>query len=87
MELLQSLEKEISEQSKILKSHFDYGDISLDDNLYVWEEEIINIEVYKDKALDTKYNVIDENSYKQQKTEIVNQQKEIGTKIEEFKKY
>jgi len=87
LELLQSLEKEISEQSKILKSHFDYGDISLDDNLYVWEEEIINIEVYKDKALDTKYNVIDENSYKQQKTEIVNQQKEIGTKIEEFKKY
>jgi len=83
---LQSLEKEISEQSKILKSHFDYGDISLEEGLYIWEEEIKNIETYKDRALDTKYNVIDENQYKQQKTEVINKQKEISIKIEELKK-
>jgi len=86
LELLQSLEKEISEQSKILKSHFDYGDISLEEGLYIWEEEIKNIETYKDRALDTKYNVIDENQYKQQKTEVINKQKEISIKIEELKK-
>ena len=86
LKLKQELEKSIGEQKSILKSHFEESSEKLEENISHWDEEIGNLEEYRDRARDVKYSEATVAELKAKKQEFEKKLEKINNRIISFQK-
>jgi DNA repair exonuclease SbcCD ATPase subunit len=82
--LKQEVERSIEEQNIILKNAFGEKSKELKENIPYWEEEIGNLEKYKDKARDLKYSETAVSELEKKKQVFEDKLKEINDKMVSF---
>jgi len=82
----QELEKSIGEKRSVLKSHLGEKSKKLEENISHWDEEIGNLEEYKDKATDIKYSETTASELEEKKRRLEEKLKEINNKMVSLKK-
>ena len=82
--LKQEVERSIEEQNIILKNAFGEKSKELKENIPYWEEEIGNLEKYKDKAKDLKYSETAVSELEKKKQVFEDKLKEINDKMVSF---
>ena len=86
LKLKQELERSIEEQKSILKSHFGEKSKKVEDNILQWEEEIGNLEAYKDKSRDKQYSEIAASELEEKKREFEEELEDINNRMESLQK-
>jgi DNA repair exonuclease SbcCD ATPase subunit len=79
--LKQEVERSIEEQNIILKNTFGEKSKELKENIPYWEEEIGNLEKYKDKAKDLKYSETAVSELEKEKQVFEDKLKEINNRM------
>lgn len=82
----QELERSIGEQKSVLKSHLGEKSEKLEENISHWNEEIRNLEQYKDNAKDIEYNETAASEFEEKKREFEKELKETNDKMASLQK-
>jgi len=86
LKLKQELEKTVSKNESILKSHFREKEKELERNISYWEEEIRKLEKYKDKAKDVKYSETTLSNLESEKQKLEQKVEELKEDMESIQK-
>jgi len=84
LDINQKYKEELESYSKILENSFGGPEADLDGNIFLWEQKIKELEKYKDKARDIKYEESKITTLKEEKAQEERNLEQIEEKIESF---